>query len=81
MPQIESSRAALEFDHYAWVLEEQVARKCAYYAGALNPLGHLYTAGVDGWRRLQENNKWPARVGDYLPWVQDNSMCTRLPHA
>lgn len=53
------------FDHYAWFSRKQVEFKCAYYG---------YANGVEGWERLQKNTVWPAKLKDYLPWVDDNAQ-------
>lgn len=66
------------FDHMAYATEAQVAFKQRYYAGAGNPLGHLYANAVDGWRRLQQNDQWPVKLKDYMPWVDDRAQAVRL---
>lgn len=66
------------FDHFAYATEAQVAFKQRYYAGQNNPLGHLYANAVEGWKRLQQNDKWPVKLKDYLPWVDDRAQAVRL---
>lgn len=61
----------LVFDHYAYALESQVALKAKYY-------GHDYSNAVEQWRKLQLNTKWPARLGDFFPWVKDQTMVDKL---
>lgn len=57
------------FDHYAYALESQVAFKEKYYG---------YPGGVDGWRRLQANQSWPAKLRDFFPWVKDEATVIKL---
>jgi len=66
------------FDHFAYCLEKQVLFKQQYYAGLKNPVGHLYANAVEGWKRLQENQLWPARLQDFLPWVDNKATVVRL---
>ena len=61
--------SSLVFDHYAYALESQVRYKEAYYG---------YAGAVDGWRRLQANQKWPVRLGSFFPWVKDNTTADLL---
>lgn len=64
-----TAQLGLVFDHFALATEAQVAWKERYYGSAANPKGHLYKDAVKGWRRLQENTKWPVQLCDYLKWV------------
>jgi hypothetical protein len=59
----------LTFDHYAYALESQVRYKEAYYG---------YAGAVEGWRRLQANQQWPARLNNYFPWVKDSTTADLL---
>lgn len=69
-PHMETARAGLVFDHFAWATEAQVKWKCNFYGSPTNPLGEKYLDGVAGWKRLQENRKWPVtNLAEFLPWV------------
>ncbi len=57
----------LVFDHFAYCFERQVKEKCDYY-------GYGQT-GLHGWRQLQSNTAWPARLASFLPWVKDETQC------
>lgn len=61
----ETAALGLVFQHYPYVLEKQVALKQKYYG---------YVGAVDQWKALQQNNKWPVRVRDWLRWVKDESI-------
>jgi hypothetical protein len=65
----ETERAGLVFDHMAYVTEAQLRFKEHYY-GYPDALAH--------WRKLQHNTKWPARVRDFLPWVEDKAVAERI---
>lgn len=65
----ETERAGLVFEHLAYVTEAQVAFKEQYYG---------YAGAVEHWKQLQQNRKWPARLRDFLPWVNDNAMAERI---
>lgn len=73
-----TAKSSLVFDHMAWTTERQVEQKSRLYGSPSNKLGHLYSGVVDGWHRLQVNQKWPALVRDFLPFVRDGSMAIRL---
>jgi hypothetical protein len=64
-------RAGLVFDHMSWVTESQVRFKCEYY-------GKQYANGLEGWKRLQENKIWPAKIKDYLPWVDEKAYAAKV---
>lgn len=53
------------FDHYAYVLEEQVRFKENFYG---------YTSALDCWKTLQNHNKFPCNLRDFLPWVKDDAI-------
>jgi len=74
----DTMRRNLSFDHFSWVTEEQVRFKCRYYNSPRNPKGHLYADGVAGWRRLQANQQWPAKLQQFLPWVDDRVEVKRI---
>ncbi len=65
----ETNAMGIEFDHYAYVTEAQVAFKEQYYG---------YRGAVEGWRRLQENQQWPAKLREFLPWVTNDAMARPL---
>lgn len=67
--QDQTERRGLVFDHYAYVNEAQLRFKEEYYG---------YTDAVKHWRRLQANKVWPARLGDFFPWVKDQTTVTTL---
>lgn len=60
----------LIFRHKAYVLEEEILFKEKYYG---------YQGAVDSWKRLQEQTQFPVRLGDYFPWVSDNTKVDRYP--
>ncbi len=56
------------FQHFAYASEEQVRFKESYY-------GHA--GALDGWLRLNDAlraSEGPVRLGDYLPWVEDDTL-------
>jgi hypothetical protein len=57
--QDETERQGLVFEHYAYVTEQQVAFKEAYYG---------YSSALRHWRKLQ-TAKPPMQLHRYLPWV------------
>lgn len=60
----------LTFDHFSWVLPEQVKNKCLYYGG-----NYTYEA----WQNLQSNESWPvSELKKFLPWVGDNATADRI---
>lgn len=69
IPRDVTAAAELVFDHWAYVFPHQVAYKEQFY-GYPNALAH--------WRRLQHNTKWPCRLKDFLPWVDDRAKADLL---
>ncbi len=67
----ETEVAGLVFRHEAWSTESQVRFKCNYYGSASNKeRGKDYEKGLEGWRKLQANRKWPVQeLNEFLPWV------------
>ncbi|MCE1226831.1 MAG: glycosyltransferase family 4 protein [Geobacteraceae bacterium] len=61
----ETEARGLVFQHFAYAIANQVRFKEKYYG---------YTQAVFNWLRLQKETAFPARLGDYLPWVSDNTM-------
>jgi glycosyltransferase involved in cell wall biosynthesis len=64
----ETERAGAVFQHFAYATEAQVRFKEAYYG---------YTGAVERWRELRDAvpaANGPLRLGDYLPWVPDDTL-------
>jgi hypothetical protein len=59
----------LVFDHYAYAFEKTVEMKERFYG---------YRGAVAQWRRLQTNTRWPVRLRDFLPWVDDRATADLL---
>ena len=53
------------FDHYAYVLEDQIKFKENFYG---------YNGAYNQWKSLQLSSKFPTRLGNYLQWVKDDSI-------
>ena len=60
----ETEACGLVFQHFAYAAAEQVRFKEKYY-GYANATYH--------WMRLQKETVFPTRLGDFLPWVPDNT--------
>ena len=73
-----TERHALIFDHMAYATERQIIEKVNYYGSPNNKIGHLYSDGVEGWRRLQDNTHWPVKVRDFLRFVKDDATAIRI---
>jgi glycosyltransferase involved in cell wall biosynthesis len=64
----ETEDAGAVFQHFAYATEEQVRFKETYYG---------YGGALERWRELREAvraAKGPLRLGDYLPWVGDDTL-------
>jgi glycosyltransferase involved in cell wall biosynthesis len=64
----ETEDAGAVFQHFAYATEAQVRFKETYYG---------YGGAVERWRELREAvraAKGPLRLGDYLPWVPDDTL-------
>jgi glycosyltransferase involved in cell wall biosynthesis len=64
----ETERAGAVFQHFAYATEAQVRFKESYYG---------YTGAVEHWRALREAvpaATGPLRLGDFLPWVRDDTL-------
>jgi glycosyltransferase involved in cell wall biosynthesis len=64
----ETEAAGAVFQHFAYATEEQVRFKESYYG---------YRDALARWRELAmavDAAHGPLRLGDYLPWVQDDTM-------
>ncbi len=60
----ETESCGLVFQHFAYVTAEQARFKEKYYG---------YANAVYHWMQLQKETVFPVRLGDYLPWVPDNT--------
>lgn len=60
----ETERAGLVFQHFAYVLPEQLSFKETYYG---------YRGALACWRNLQEQKRFPLRLRDFFPWVCDDT--------
>lgn len=60
----ETEAAGLVFHHYAYATPAQLHFKEVYYG---------YRHAVEGWKRLQSNDRFPCRLKDYFPWVHDET--------
>jgi glycosyltransferase involved in cell wall biosynthesis len=64
----ETEAAGAVFQHFAYATEEQVRFKESYYG---------YSGAVAQWQELTkavDAARGPLRLGDYLPWVQDDTL-------
>jgi glycosyltransferase involved in cell wall biosynthesis len=64
----ETEAAGAVFQHFAYATEEQVRFKESYYG---------YSGAVAQWQELTkavDAAHGPLRLGDYLPWVQDDTL-------
>lgn len=67
----ETERCGLVFDHMAYATEATLAFKAKYYKDT-------YKDAVANWRRLQENQVWPAKLRDFFPWVTDGALVEKI---
>lgn len=66
----QTREVGLVFDHYSYVFENQVAYKCNWYN---------YRDGLNQWKRLQANTKWPITdLSQFLPWVGSKVTADKL---
>lgn len=64
----ETEAAGAVFQHFAYATEPQLRFKETYYG---------YRGALAGWRELKkavDSSKGPVRLGDYLPWVEDDTL-------
>jgi glycosyltransferase involved in cell wall biosynthesis len=64
----ETEAAGAVFQHFAYATEEQVRFKESYYG---------YRGALARWQELTKavgTARGPIRLGDYLPWVQDDTL-------
>lgn len=59
----------LVFDHMSYVVEKQVAMKESIYG---------YVGAAAQWKRLQQNQTWPVKLKNFLPWVDDRATADLL---
>lgn len=57
------------FDHYAYILESQVAFKENFYN---------YHGALNSWKRLQEATNLPCKLNEYLPWVDNRVIVKKI---
>lgn len=64
-------RTDLSFQHYAYVLEQQVRFKQRYYG---------FSGMLDGWHRLQAQEQFPVKLRDFWPykWVDDGTTVHKI---
>lgn len=60
----ETERLGLVFQHFAYVLKEQLRFKEFYYG---------YSKAVSHWSWLQKQSRFPLLLREYLPWVRDET--------
>lgn len=60
----ETENLGLVFQHFAYVIPEQLRFKEQYYG---------YTNALSQWTALQQQTKFPALLRQYLGWVQDGT--------
>lgn len=65
----DTQRSGLIFDHLAYVSEKQVRFKEKYYG---------YKGAVDAWKKLQKHAEFPAKLQDFLPWVDATVSVNRI---
>ena len=64
----ETEEVGAVFQHFAYATEQQLRFKETYYG---------YHGALAGWRELRKAvsaSKGPVRLGDYLPWVEDDTL-------
>jgi len=62
-------KCGLVFDHLSWVFPDQVKKKEKFYK---------YEGAYAGWERLQSNDKFPAPLNRFLPWVDKGAVVDRI---
>jgi glycosyltransferase involved in cell wall biosynthesis/precorrin-6B methylase 2 len=65
----ETEKAGLVFQHFAYVLPEQLQFKEQYYG---------YRKALSCWQNLQAEQYFPVMLREYFPWVGDDTMVDRL---
>ncbi|MBJ6727760.1 O-linked N-acetylglucosamine transferase family protein [Geomesophilobacter sediminis] len=64
----ETERKGLVFQHFAYVLPEQLSFKESYYG---------YKGAVKSWKKLQQQSRFPVPLKDYFGWVHDGTTVDR----
>lgn len=60
----DTEKEGLIFQHYAYVIKEQLGFKELYYG---------YAGAVEKWLELQDRQEFPVLLKNYFPWVQDDA--------
>lgn len=66
-----TAQLGLVFDHPSWLLPKHVAQKEELY-------GARYKGALEGWRRLQVNEKFPIKLKEFFPWTQEHVLVDRV---
>ena len=72
MERDEARMHGLTFDHFAYVLEKQVAFKAEYYP---------YDGLMNQWKALQAHQHFPDKLQKFFPFVDDRVMVNRFKKA
>lgn len=65
----ETVRSGLVFEHYAYATPDAVAFKEYYYG---------YKDALEQWNKLQANKTFQCKAKDFIGWVKDETILTRL---
>ena len=65
----ETEKLGLVFQHYAYVIREQLRFKEIYYG---------YTGAVVQWEKLQKSEQFPVWLRDYFMWVKDKALVNTI---
>ncbi|MFP4297763.1 MAG: FkbM family methyltransferase [Spirulinaceae cyanobacterium] len=65
----ETEEAGLVFQHFAYLLPEQLQFKEQYYG---------YQNALNYWQNLQAEQYFPVMLREYFPWVGDDTMVDRV---
>jgi len=68
----ETEAAGLVFQHFAYATEEQVSFKERYYG---------YPGAVNGWKTLQAESHFPAKLKSAFPWVKDDTLVDTIENS
>lgn len=60
----------LIFHHYSWVSRENVLAKLKFYGYGDN--------NIEGWDRLQKQQKFPVMLKDFMPWCDAETQAIRI---
>ena len=66
---LETDANGLVFNHYAYVILQQLRFKEIYYG---------YSNAVESWKSLQATREFPVLLRDYFPWVKDGTLVNRV---